>query len=62
MKEKRSLIYSKFGNKTHFLSFAAIVPTRNETEGSNFHVRNAMTTRIKISSNRLVSIVDSNCK
>ncbi len=26
---------SKFGNETHFLSFAA---TRNGTEGSNFHV------------------------
>ncbi len=29
---------SKFGNETHFLSFAAIVGTRNGTEGSNFHV------------------------
>ncbi len=29
---------SKFGNDTHFLSFAAIVATRNGTEGSNFHV------------------------
>ncbi len=29
---------SKFGNETHFLSFAAIVSTRNGTEGSNFHV------------------------
>ncbi len=29
---------SKFGNETHFLSFAAIVATRNGTEGSNFHV------------------------
>ena len=32
---------SKFGNETHFLSFLAIVGTRNGTEGSNFHVRNA---------------------
>ena len=52
---------SKFGNETHFLSFAAIVATRNGTEGSNFHVRNAMTARIKMSGNRLVSIVGSNC-
>ena len=29
---------SRFGNETHFLSFAAIVATRNGTEGSNFHV------------------------
>ncbi len=29
---------SKFGNETHFLSFAAIVATRNGTEGLNFHV------------------------
>ena len=29
---------SKFGNEMHFLSFAAIVATRNRTEGSNFHV------------------------
>ena len=29
---------SKFGNETHLLSFAAIVATRNGTEGSNFHV------------------------
>ncbi len=27
---------SKFGNETHFLSFAAIVATRNGTEGSTF--------------------------
>ncbi len=33
---------SKFGNETHFLSFAAIVATRNGTEGSKFHVWNAM--------------------
>ena len=67
MKEKRSLIPrgcmygSKFGNETHFLSFAAIVATRNGTEASNFHVRNAMTARIKMSGNGLVSIVGRNC-
>ena len=52
---------SKFGNETHFLSLAAIVATRKGTEGSNFHVRNAITTRIKISGNSLVSIVGRNC-
>ena len=35
----KGVVYgSKFGNETHFLSFAAIVATRNGTEGSNFHV------------------------
>ncbi len=29
---------SKFGNETHFLSFVAIVATKNGTEGSNFNV------------------------
>ncbi len=29
---------TKFGNETHFLSFAAIIATRNGTEDSNFHV------------------------
>ncbi len=36
---------SKFGNETHFLSFAAIVATRNGTEGSNFHARIFMSQR-----------------
>ena len=52
---------SKFGNETHFLSFAGIVATRDGTEVSNFHVRNAMTTRIEMYGNRLVSIVGRNC-
>ena len=51
---------SKFGN-FHLLSFAAIAATRNGTKGSNFHVRNAMTTKIEMSGNRLVSIVSRNC-
>ena len=29
---------AKFGNETHFVSFAAIVASRNGTEGSNFHI------------------------
>ena len=67
MKEKRLLIPinwvygSKFGNEAHFLSFAAIIATRNGIEGSNFHVWNAMTTRIEMSGDRLVSIVGRNC-
>ena len=52
---------SKFGSETHFLFFSAIVATKNGTEGSNFHVQNAMTTRIEMSGNRLVSIVGRNC-
>jgi hypothetical protein len=28
----------EFGNEAHFVSFAAIVATRNRTEGSNFHI------------------------
>ncbi len=31
---------SKFGNETHFLSFAAIVATRNGTEGSSLEKYN----------------------
>ena len=27
-----------FGNEVHFMSFAAIIATRNGTEGSNFHI------------------------
>jgi hypothetical protein len=29
---------AKFGNERHFMSFAAIVASRNGTEGSNFHI------------------------
>ena len=34
---------AKFGNEAHFMSFAAIIATRNGTEGPNFHIRNTMT-------------------
>ena len=44
------------GNKTHFMSFAAIIATRNATEGSNFHIWNTVITSIEMSGNRLVSI------
>ena len=29
---------AKFGNEMHFMSFAAIIATKNGTEGSNFYV------------------------
>ena len=46
MKEKRSLIPTGL---THFLSFSAIVTTRNGTEGSNFiSEATDMTTRIEM--------------
>lgn len=51
---------TKFENEMHFMSFAAIVTIGNGTEGSNFHSRNDMTTRIEMSGNRLGSIIGSN--
>ena len=39
------------------MSFAAIIATRNGTEGSNFHIRNTMTAIVEGSGNRLVCIV-----
>ena len=48
---------TKFGNEAHFMSFAAIIATRNGTEGSNFHIRNTMTAIVEVSGNRLVCIV-----
>ena len=48
---------AKFGNKTHFMSFAAIIATRNGTEGSNFLIRNTMTAIVQVCGNRLACIV-----
>ena len=48
---------TKFGNEAHFMSFAAIIATRNGTEGSNFHIRNTMTAIVEVSGNRLVCVV-----
>ena len=48
---------AKFGNGAHFMSFAAIIATRNGTESSNFHIRNTMTVIVKVSAKRLVCIV-----
>ena len=48
---------AKFGNEAHFMSFAAIIATRNGTDGSNFHIRNTMTAIVEVSGNRLVCIV-----
>ena len=36
---------------------AAIIATRNGTEGLNFHIRNLMTAIVEVSDNRLVCIV-----
>ena len=47
---------TKFGNEAHFMSFAAIIATRNGTEGSNFHIRNTMTAIVEVSGNRLVCV------
>lgn len=51
---------TKFENGMHFMPFAAIVTITNGTEGSNFHIRNDMTTTIEMSGNRLVNIAGSN--
>ena len=48
---------TKFGNEAHFMSFAAIIATRNGTEGLNFHIRNTMTAIVEVSGNRLVCVV-----
>ena len=39
---------AKFGNEAHFMSFAAIIATRNGAEGSNFHIRNTMTAIVEV--------------
>ena len=39
------------------MSFAAIIATRNGTEGSNFHIWNTMTAIGKVSGNSLICIV-----
>ena len=48
---------NKLGNETHFMSFVAIIATRNGIEGSDFHVRNIMTAIVEVYGNRLVGIV-----
>ena len=40
---------AKFGNEAHFMSFAAIIATRNWTGGSNFHIKNTMTAIVEVS-------------
>ena len=50
-----------FGYEVHFMSFAAIVASRNGTEGSNYHICNTVIAIIKMSGNRLVSIIANNC-
>ena len=39
------------------MSFAAIIATRNGTEGSNFHIWNTMTAIVEVPGNRSVCIV-----
>jgi hypothetical protein len=34
----RGMNSAKFGYEAHFMSFAAIVASRNGTEGSNYHI------------------------
>lgn len=51
MKSAKAVDYS------HFLSFAAIIGTRDGTEGTNSHIRDTMIARCKMSGNRLGVIV-----
>ena len=48
---------AKFGNGTHFMSFAAIIDTRNGTKGSNFYIRKTIAAIVKMSDSRLVCII-----
>jgi hypothetical protein len=44
------------------MSFAAIVASRNGTEGSNYHIWNlVIAIIIKMSGNKLVNIIANNC-
>jgi hypothetical protein len=52
---------AKFGNEEHFISFVSIVASRNGTDGSNFDYWNTVNASIKISGNRLVSIIANDC-
>ena len=52
---------AKFENEAHFMSFATTIASRNGTEDSNFHIRNTVIATIKMSGNRLVSIIANDC-
>ena len=48
---------SNFKNETFFVSFTAIITTRNGSDGTNFHIGNRVVNSIKMSRNRLVNII-----
>ena len=48
---------SNFKNETLFVSFTAIITTRNGWNGTNFYVGNRVVSCIKMSRNRLVNII-----
>ena len=48
---------SNFKNETLFLSFTAIITTKNGSDGTNFYIRNRMVDSIEMSRNRLVNII-----
>ena len=48
---------SNFKNETLFVSFTAIITTRNEWNGTNFDVGNRVVSSINMSRNRLVKSV-----
>ena len=48
---------AKVVDESHSLSFAAIIGTRDGTEGTNSHIRDIMTARRKMSGNRFGVIV-----
>jgi hypothetical protein len=42
-----------FGNEMHFISFVAILSSRNATEGTNFDIQNTVNASIKVFGYRL---------
>ena len=48
---------SNFKNETLFVSFMAIITTRNGSDGTNFFIRNRVVNSIKKSRNRLVNMI-----
>ena len=62
--KRKSLVESlwmkcfNFKNKTLFLSFAAIITTRDGWDGINFYIGNRMVDSIKMSRDRFVNIME----
>ena len=48
---------SNFKNEMLFVSFTAIITTRNGGDGTNFYIGNRVVSSIKMSRNRLVNII-----